>query len=104
MTDAERAARLSALEQHWRERFVAQPKLPTSALLTGAAAMAMGFGAVLFFLSEKMRPYAWIWVALSVSLGLINRLLANRWYKKTVLPWSEERRALKEEIDALRER
>ena len=70
--------------------------------MSGAFAMALGFGAVLFLLSAKMRPHAWIWIVLSAGLGLINRFLALRWYKREVVPWGDERKALKEEIDGLR--
>lgn len=103
MTDSQRRARIDEIEKIWRERFVYQPKLPSSALLTAAVAMALGFGAVLFFLSAPMRPYAWIFVALSITFGLTNRYFAHRWYTRTVLPWSAERQALKSELDALRE-
>ncbi len=102
MTEIEKQAKLAELEGIWRARFMRQPKLPSSALLTGAFAMALGFGAVLFLLSAKMRPYAWIWIALSATCGLTNRYLANRWYKKDVIPWGDERNALKAQIDALR--
>ena len=64
--------------------------------------MALGVGAVLFLLSPKMRPYAWVWIALSALCGIINRYLANHWYKKDVIPWGNERTALKAEIEALR--
>ena len=102
MTDSEKQTRLAELERIWRERFMKQPKLPTSALLTGAVAMALGFGAVLFLLSATMRQHAWIWICLSAACGVTNRILANRWYRKVVVPWSDERIAMKAEIDALR--
>ncbi len=102
MTESEKQTRLAELERIWRERFMQQPKLPTSALLTGAVAMALGFGAVLFLLSVTMRQHAWIWIGLSAALGILNRFLANRWYKKEVIPWGDERKALKAEIDVLR--
>lgn len=102
MTDSQRRARIEEIEKIWQERFVYQPKLPSSALLTGAVAMALGFGAVLFLLSAPVRRYAWIFVALSIAFGLTNRFFAHRWYTRTVVPWSAERRALKSELDLLR--
>ncbi len=103
--DAESAKRLDELERQWKDKFiVGQPKLPTSALLTAAVSMALAFGGVLFALSLSMRPYAWIWFALSAFLGLINRFLARRWYTHVVLPWDKERRAAAEELKALREK
>jgi hypothetical protein len=84
--------RLEQLERLWNEKFVQQPKLPTEALLTGALAMALGFGAGLFLLSYKVRHYAWIWISLSIFFGLLNRFFAARWYRKVVVPWDIERR------------
>lgn len=86
----------------WNEKFIQQPKLPTAALLTGALAMAMGFGLVLFMLSAWMRPHAWIWLVLGALAGVVNRLLARRWYKTVVVPWDQERRATRAEIESLR--
>jgi hypothetical protein len=102
MNENESKRTLDEMERIWRARFVEQPKLPSSALLMGAVAMALGFGAVLFLLTAKLRPYAWIWIALSVAAGLLNRYYARRWYERDVLPWSEERKALKAEIEAAR--
>jgi len=64
--------------------------------------MALGFGAILFLLSASMRRHVWSGSWLSVLFGIVNRILARHWYRKTVLPWSEERRALKAQIDTLR--
>src|SRR6185295_528452 len=109
MTDAERAARLAELEGVWRARFIAQPKLPTSALLTGACAMASGFGAVFFAIGAVLSKYARAWLtlaivfgALTLIAGVLNRWLAARWYRRVVIPWGDERKALKAQIDALR--
>ena len=103
MTETEKQAKLAELDVIWRERFMREPKLPSSALFTGAFAMAFGFGAVLFLLSAKMRPYAWIWIVLSAACGAANRFFASRWYRRDVVPWGDARKALKKEIDALRE-
>ena len=102
-TPASKQQRLAQLERLWNEKFVQQPKLPTEALLTGALAMALGFGAVLFLLSNKVRHYAWIWIALSVFCGLLNRFFAARWYRRVVIPWDLERRAVAEEMKELQE-
>lgn len=109
MTESERTARLVELEALWRERFVEQPKLPSSALLTAACAMALGFGAVFFLIGAVLTRFAAVWLTLtaiffplSMTCGVLNRILAHRWYKRTVIPWAEERQALKAEIDALR--
>lgn len=101
LSDAEQ---LAALERRWAEKFEEQPKLPTSALLTGAVSMALAFGAVLFLLSKWMRGYAWIWIVLSIAVGVINRLLAARWYKEVVIPWDLERRSTAQQIQELRAR
>jgi len=103
--DAESQKRLDELERDWKPKFVvAQPKLPSEALLTGAVSMAMAFGGVLFALSLSMRPYAWVWFAMSGLMGLVNRFLARRWYKHVVLPWDKERRAVLAEIQTLRKK
>ena len=109
MTEAERTARLASLEALWRKRFVEQPKLPTSALLTGACAMASGFGAIFFLIGALFSYWTRTWLVLtlvftgvSATCGILNRILAQRWYVRTVVPWAEERRALKSEIDTLR--
>lgn len=103
MNELDRQAQIDALEKIWLERFVYQPKLPSSALLTGAVAMALGFGAVLFLLAAPVRRYAWIFIALSIAFSIVNRVFAKRWYNRVVLPWSAERAAFKARIDALRE-
>lgn len=103
-TDSVFNNREAALEKLWQEKFVQQPRLPSEALLTGAVSMAMAFGGVLFLLSSAMRRYAWIWFALSITLGLVNRLLAQRWYWNVVVPWDRERRALAQELKTLREK
>jgi len=104
MSQNESKRSLDELERIWRERFTAQPKLPSSALLIGAVAMALGFGAVLFLLTARLRPYAWLWIVLSVAAGLLNRYYARRWYEREVVPWSEERQALRAEIERAREK
>jgi hypothetical protein len=100
-TPDQKQKRLAQLERLWNEKFVQQPKLPTEALLTGALAMALGFGAVLFLLSYKVRHYAWIWIALSIFFGLLNRFFAARWYRRVVIPWDLERRAVAAEMKEL---
>ena len=102
MNEQERRVQLEELEKIWLERFEYQPKLPSSALLTGAVAMALGFGAVLFLLAAPVRRYAWIFIVLSIAFSSTNRVLAKRWYNRVVLPWSAERAAFKSRIDALR--
>jgi hypothetical protein len=103
--DIESQKRLAELEGEWNAKFiVGQPKLPSEALLTGAVSMALAFGGVLFALSLSMRPYAWIWFALSGLCGLINRFLARRWYTRVVLPWDKARRTTIAEIQALRQK
>ncbi len=97
------AQRLAELEQLWNQKFIEQPKLPTSALLTGAVSMAAGFGAVLFFLSP-LRAHTWFWVCLSLGFGAVNRVLAARWYRRVVIPWDAERRATAQELAVLREK
>jgi hypothetical protein len=96
------ATRLAQLERLWAEKYIQQPKLPSSALLTGALAMALGFGAVLFLMSAWMRSYAWIWIVLALICGAVNRVLSARWYRDTVVPWDEQRRATKAEMERLR--
>ena|GEM_PF-1785316 len=98
-----RSLRLAELEKLWNEKFVQQPKLPTSALLTGALSMALAFGAVLFFLFKWVRGYAWIWVVLSVVAGLFNRKFAHDWYTHVVVPWDADRRATAAEIASLKQ-
>jgi len=93
--------RLADLQRIWNERFIQQPKLPTSALLTGAVSMALAFGFVLFMLSALMRRHAWIWLVLSLLFGGINRLLARQWYRKVVVPWDQDRRATAAEMEQL---
>ena len=66
--------------------------------------MALGFGAALFLLTARLRLYAWVWIGLSVIMGLLNRYLARRWYERKVVPWAAERAALKLEIDRKRGR
>lgn len=100
---------LEDLEAEWTRRFATQPKLPTSALLTGAVSMACGFGAVMFF------GFAWangfrVWVpqlciftALSLGLGLLNRYFARRWFKEIEV-WSAEREELARRIRELKNR
>ena len=104
MKDDFERVRLTELERLWNEKFIQQPKLPTSALLTGSLSMAMACGFVLFVLSAWMRRYAWIWLVLSVAVGLLNRFLAHRWYTKVVLPWDTERRATSQEIKLLQQK
>ena len=94
--------RLNELEALWNQRFIEQPKLPSSALLTGAVSMALAFGGVLFLLSAWMRSYAWIWFVLSGATGILNRLLAKNWYQNEVIPWDRDRRATHAELQALR--
>jgi hypothetical protein len=94
--------RLAELERRWAAEFSRQPKLPSEALLTGAFAMAFGFGAVLFYASRWVRPYWWIWAALALATGLLNRFLAARWYRDVVIPWDLDRCATAKEIQELR--
>ena len=93
------------LEARWHREFEQQPKLPTSALLTGALAMALGFGAVMFFmfaLANSFRlwtvPLAWF-TGGAVGMGLLNRYLAHRWFTRVVIPWSQARAALKTQLE-----
>jgi hypothetical protein len=90
------------LERLWLDKFSRQPALPTAALLSGALAMALGFCAALFLLSAALRPRAWIWIVLATLCGLLNRWLARRWYRRVVVPWDHERRAVAEELNRLR--
>ena len=98
---------LADLEAEWDRRFAAQPKLPSSALLTGAVSMACGFGAVMFFgfaWATGFRmwlPQMWIFAGLSLALGLLNRYFARRWFGE-VERWSAERVALARELEAAR--
>ena len=100
--------RLADLEREWDARFAQQPKLPSSALLSGAVAMACGFGAVMFFAFAWLRGFQlsyciWcgIFATLSVALGLFNRMMARRWLR-SVEAWSAERKELNAEIAELR--
>lgn len=109
MSENNPTKRLAELEAIWRERFIEQPKLPTSALLTGAIAMALGFGTVLFVIGAILTHYATTWITLvavfgglSLCCGIVNRVLARRWYKHKVVPWGDERKATKTRIDELR--
>jgi hypothetical protein len=101
--DSEPVARLAQLENLWQQKFIQQPKLPTSALLTVAVSMALAFGGVLFALSASMRGYAWIWFILSALCGLLGRIFSKRWYNNVVIPWDAERRSTAQEIKSLRE-
>ena len=101
MNDRER---LAELERRWNTEFAQQPKLPTDALLTGALAMAFGFGAVLFLASRWVRPYWWIWAALALGTGLLNRFLAARWYRNVVIPWDLDRCAVAKEMQELKQK
>ncbi|MBI3830439.1 MAG: hypothetical protein HY291_13045 [Planctomycetes bacterium] len=101
------AARLKRLEANFDTRYKYEPKLPSSALLTGAVAMACGFGAVMFFMfawanhfERWVQPLA-IFATLALALGFTNRILAKRWFAM-VQVWSAEREALLAEIEALR--
>ncbi|HLX61748.1 MAG TPA: hypothetical protein VKX17_10745 [Planctomycetota bacterium] len=109
MNDASQSSRLAELEAMWRARFMEQPKLPSSALLTGAVAMALGFGTVLFLIGAIVTHFVSAWTilvsifgALSLLCGITNRILARRWYRRVVIPWGNERKAMKAEIEALR--
>lgn len=105
-TDAER---LKRLEADFDARYKLQPKLPSSALLTGAMAMACGFGAVMFFMFawanhfERMVLPLAIFTVLALALGIANRILAKRWFAM-VQVWSAEREVVLIEIEALRAR
>jgi len=105
----DRAERIAHLEAQWNARFIEQPKLPTSALLTGATAMACGFGAVMFLafgvVQHFQQPYLNLLIvfgALSLTLGFVNRFLANRWYTSVVVPWSDDRKKAADELEALK--
>ena len=103
------ASERTRLEEQWRARFEKQPKLPTSALLTGAVSMALGFGAMMFlFFWYASKTGAWSYHALvfgglAVALSLVNRYLAQRWYRHVVVPWSKEREELKARLARMRE-
>lgn len=106
--DADRARRLAELEATWEARYRLEPKLPTSALLTGAVAMATGFGTVMFvaFAWATGWPrmfviHAVVFGVLSLVLGLLNRYFARRWFR-SVETWSAERRSLAAELESLR--
>lgn len=92
---------MAELENLWNEKFIKQPKLPTSALLTGALSMALAFGCVLFILAVRVRQYAWVWLVLSVATGMLNRFLAGHWYRCVVVPWDIERKATAAEMKVL---
>ena len=78
-------------------------------LLSGATAMACGFGAVMFLMFawangfNRWLPQFFIFGGLSLALGLANRYFARRWFAK-VQVWSAERAALLDEIESLRSR
>lgn len=104
----DRARRLAELEAAWEARYRLEPKLPTSALLTGAVAMATGFGTVMFvgFAWATGWPkmfviHAVVFGVLSLVLGLLNRYFARRWFR-SVETWSAERRSLAAELESLR--
>lgn len=106
-TEAASAEARAELEARWRREFAQQPKLPTSALLTGAVAMALGFGAVMFFMFAMANGFrtwlghlAWF-TGLALAVGLLNRYLANRWFTRVVIPWSQARGELKTRLEAL---
>lgn len=105
----DRARRLAELEAAWEARYRREPKLPTSALLTGAVAMATGFGTVMFVgfawatgWPRMFVTHAVVFGVLSLVLGLLNRYFARRWFR-SVETWSAERRSLAAELEALRE-
>lgn len=99
--------RLRELEADWQARFRLQPKLPTSALLTGAMAMACGFGAVMFLMFatavsfQRWVPQLAIFTVLALALGGLNRYFAWRWFQQVKL-WSAEREIVSKELEALR--
>jgi len=100
--------RLFELKKTWAEKYRDQPNLPTSALLTGAVAMACGFGAVMFFAfawtTNFKSNYVWgtaIFATLSLSMGLLNRFFARRWYEM-IKVWHAERVAVQKEMEALK--
>ena len=99
--------RLKRLEAEWEARFRLEPKLPTSALLTGAMAMACGFGAAMFLMFaiamhfQRWTPQVAVFTALALALGGVNRYIARQWFKK-VEAWSAEREQVLREMAALR--
>ena len=100
--------RLQELEATWSRKFMEQPKLPSAALLTGAIAMALGFGAIVFFsfawATNFRRTYTVgliIFTTLSLCLGIGNRILARRWFEE-VKTWSAERKEAASEIERLK--
>ena len=100
---------LAELEADWRRRFVLQPKLPSSALLAGAVAMALGFGAVMFLAFAAATGFhqgylvpGVLFASGSLALGLLNRRIARRWFGE-VKVWSAEREALQREIESARQ-
>ncbi|MCW8132221.1 MAG: hypothetical protein KIS92_17875 [Planctomycetota bacterium] len=101
------ADRLKRLEADFEARYRYQPKLPSSALFSGALAMACGFGAVMFFMFayangfQRWVPQMLVFGALSLLFGLANRLFARRWFAK-VRVWSSERAQLLDEIEHLK--
>jgi len=101
--------RLKRLQGEFEARYRLQPKLPSAALLSGATAMACGFGAVMFLMFAWANGFnRWllqffIFGGLSLALGLVNRYFARRWFAK-VQVWSAERAALLDEIESLRSR
>jgi hypothetical protein len=99
---------LDRLEREWAERFALEPKLPSAALLSGAVAMALGFGFVMFlafaWLHRFPRSYLWgtlIFGTGALAAGLLNRYLAGRWFRQ-VREWHAQREALRARIEALR--
>jgi len=101
------SARLRQLDADWKARFRLQPKLPTSALLSGAMAMACGFGAVMFLMFafavsfQRWVPQFVIFTALALALGALNRYAAWHWFEQVKL-WSAAREEMLSEIEALR--
>jgi hypothetical protein len=72
--------------------------------------MACGFGAVMFLafgVAVNFRqPYLTLLLvfgALSLTLGFVNRYLANRWYTRVVLPWDTERKQVADELAVLKQ-
>lgn len=101
------AQRLAAGQAEFERKFRLEPKLPSSALLTGAVAMATAFGAIMFLMFAWSRKFEdwmggfYVFTALTLCFGAANRYLAWRWFKQIEI-WSAERQALLAEIEALR--
>ncbi|MBE7467164.1 MAG: hypothetical protein HS116_27135 [Planctomycetes bacterium] len=104
---ASAAQRLAAGQAEFERKFRLEPKLPSSALLTGAVAMATAFGAIMFLMFAWSRKFEdwmggfYVFTALTLCFGAVNRYLAWRWFKQIEV-WSAERQALLAEIEALR--